>query len=159
MLSKQANLQSFTPHALAVLRIVTAYLFIQHGTAKLFGVPHQAMFDDLQLFSLIGLAGVLEVGGGLLLLAGLFTRSTAFVLSGLMAVAYFMAHAAQGNVLAPMLNGGEVAALFSFIFLLFVFAGSGAWSLDERRRGSRAADAGPRAHNAARWSSTASRSS
>jgi putative oxidoreductase len=127
-------LQSWTPHALALLRIVTAYLFIQHGTAKLFGVPHQAMFDELQLFSLIGLAGVLEVAGGILVAVGLFTRSTSFVLSGMMAVAYFMAHASQGNVLAPMLNQGELAVLYSFVFLAFVFTGPGAWSLDNLRR-------------------------
>jgi putative oxidoreductase len=132
MLPNQRTLQAYTPHALAALRIVTAYLFIQHGTAKLLGFPHQAMFDGLQLFSLIGLAGVLEVAGGLLLGLGLFTRPTAFVLSGFMAVAYFMAHASQGNVLAPMLNDGEVAALYSFIFLLFVFTGAGALSLDGR---------------------------
>ena len=134
MLSTKKTVQDYTPYALATLRIVTAYLFIQHGTAKLFEMPHQAMFDGLQLFSLIGLAGVLEVAGGLLLGAGLFTRPTAFVLSGFMAVAYFMAHAPQGNVLAPMLNGGELAALYSFIFLLFVFTGAGALSLDERRQ-------------------------
>ena len=134
MLRKQGTLQDYTPYALAALRIVTAYLFIQHGTAKLFGFPYQSMFDDLQLFSLIGLAGVLEVTGGLLIGVGLFTRPTAFVLSGFMAVAYFTAHAPQGNVLAPLLNGGEVAALFSFIFLLFVFTGAGALSLDERKQ-------------------------
>jgi len=129
-----STLQSYTPYGLAALRIVTAYLFIQHGTAKLFGFPHQAMFDDLQLFSLMGLAGVIEVVGGALLAVGLFTRSTAFVLSGMMAVAYFMAHATQGNVLAPMLNGGELAALYSFVFLLFVFSGPGALSIDGRKR-------------------------
>jgi putative oxidoreductase len=129
-----STLQSYTPYGLAALRIVTAYLFIQHGTAKLFGFPHQAMFDNLQLFSLMGLAGVIEVVGGALLAVGLFTRSTAFVLSGMMAVAYFMAHATQGNVLAPMLNGGELAALYSFVFLLFVFSGPGALSIDGRKR-------------------------
>jgi putative oxidoreductase len=134
MLRKQQALQGYTPYALAALRIVTAYLFIQHGTAKLFGFPHQSMFDGLELFSLMGLAGVLEVAGGLLLGAGLYTRPTAFVMSGMMAVAYFMAHATQGNVLAPMLNGGELAALYSFVFLLFVFTGAGALSLDGRKR-------------------------
>ena len=134
MLPNQRTLESYTPYALAALRIVTAYLFIQHGTAKLFGVPHQEMFDGLQLFSLIGLAGVLEVAGGLLIGAGLFTRPTAFVMSGFMAVAYFMAHGSQGNVLQPLLNGGELAVLYSFIFLLFVFTGAGALSLDERKR-------------------------
>ena len=134
MLRKPQALQAYTPYALAALRIVTAYLFIQHGTAKLFGLPYQSMFDGLELFSLVGLAGVLEVAGGLLIGVGLYTRSTAFVLSGMMAVAYFVAHATQGNVLAPMLNGGELAALYSFVFLLFVFTGAGALSLDGRKR-------------------------
>jgi putative oxidoreductase len=130
----QRTVESYTPYALAALRMVTAYLFIQHGTAKLFGLPHQEMFDNLQLFSLIGLAGVLEVAGGLLVGAGLYTRPTAFVLSGMMAVAYFMAHASQGNVLVPLLNGGELAALYSFVFLLFAVTGAGALSLDGRKR-------------------------
>jgi len=134
MLSTQRTVQSYTPYALAALRIVTAYLFIQHGTAKLFGFPHQDMFDGLQLFSLIGLAGALEVAGGLLIGVGLFTRPTAFVLSGMMAVAYFTAHAPQGNVIAPMLNGGELAALYSFVFLLFAVTGAGALSLDGRKQ-------------------------
>jgi putative oxidoreductase len=127
----------WAPRALAVLRIVTAYLFIQHGTAKLFGIPQQGMSDSVQLLSLVGLAAVLEVGGGLLLLIGLFTRLTAFVLSGFMAVAYFMAHASQGHVLVPMLNQGELAVLFCFVFLYFVFSGPGAWSLDGVRRARR----------------------
>ena len=134
MLSTQRTIQSYTPYALAALRIVTAYLFIQHGTAKLFGFPHQEMFDGLQLFSLMGLAGVLEVAGGLLIGVGLYTRPTAFVLSGMMAVAYFMAHAPQGNVIAPMLNGGELAALYSFVFLLFAVTGAGALSIDGRKQ-------------------------
>ena len=148
MLPTQRTLRGYTPYALAALRIVTAYLFIQHGTAKLFGVPHQEMFDGLQLFSLIGVAGILEVAGGALLGVGLYTRTTAFVLSGMMAVAYFMAHGSQGNVLAPMLNGGELAALYSFVFLLFVATGPGALSLDGRKMDDDAA-----------WTLTASRSS
>jgi putative oxidoreductase len=122
------------PRALAVLRIITAYLFMAHGTAKLFGVPHVAMFDGLKLMSLTGLAGVLEVGGGVLLLIGLFTRPVAFVLCGFMAVAYFMAHASQGNVLLPILNAGELAVLYCFVFLYFVFSGAGAWSVDAVRK-------------------------
>ena len=124
------TLDSWRPRALAVLRIVTAYLFIPHGTAKLFGVPHQAMFDGLQLMSLIGLAGVLEVVGGVLFLIGLFTRPVAFVLCGFMAVAYFMAHGSQGNVLLPMLNQGELAIAWSFLFLYMSVVGAGAWALD-----------------------------
>jgi putative oxidoreductase len=125
---------SWRPRALAVLRIVTAVLFIPHGTAKLLGMPHQEMFDGLQLMSLVGLAGVLEIGGGLLILIGLFTRPVAFILCGFMAVAYFMAHASQGNALLPMLNHGEPAVLYCFIFLYLVFAGAGAWSVDAVRR-------------------------
>jgi putative oxidoreductase len=125
-----AFFDEWRPRALGVLRIVTAYLFIPHGTAKLFGVPHQAMFDGLQLVSLLGLAGVLEVFGGALILIGLFTRPVAFILCGFNAVAYFMAHGSQGNVLLPMLNQGELAVLYCFVFLYLVFAGAGAWSVD-----------------------------
>ncbi len=128
-----ALLENWTPRALATLRIVTAYLFIAHGTAKLFGVPHVAMFDGLQIMSLAGVAGILEVVGGSLFLIGLFTRPVAFVLCGFMAVAYFMAHASQGNPLLPMLNQGELAVLYCFVFLYFVFAGAGAWSVDAAR--------------------------
>jgi putative oxidoreductase len=133
MANDNSSLEAWRPQALAVLRIVTAFLFIPHGTAKLFGVPHQAMFDGLQLMSLMGLAGVLEVFGGLLILIGLFTRPVAFVLCGFTAVAYFMAHASQGNALLPMLNQGEVAVLYCFVFLYLVFAGGGAWSVDAAR--------------------------
>ena len=132
MLTTQRTVQSYTPYALAALRIVTAYLFIQHGTAKLFGFPHQDMFDGLQLFSLIGLAGALEVAGGLLIGVGLFTRPTAFVLSGMMAVAYFMAHAPQG--FWPILNKGELAVLYCFVFLYLAAAGAGPLSLDRIMR-------------------------
>lgn len=135
-----AFLNTWQPRALAVLRIITGYLFIPHGTAKLFGVPHQAMFDGLQLMSLMGLAGILEAFGGFLILIGLFTRPVAFVLCGFMAAAYFMAHASQGSPLLPMLTQGDLAVLFCFVFLYFVFAGAGAWSVDavrlKRRRSS-----------------------
>ena len=124
---------TWTPRAQALLRIVTAILFIPHGTAKLLGVPHVKMFDGLQLFSLMGLAGALELVGGALILVGLFTRPVAFVMSGFMAVAYFMAHAPRGNVLVPMLNGGELAVLYCFVFLFLAAAGGGAWSVDGMR--------------------------
>ena len=129
-----AFFETWRPRALAILRIVTAYLFMAHGTAKLLGIPYQKMFDGLQLVSLPGLAGVLEVFGGLLILIGLFTRPVAFVLCGFMAVAYFMAHGSQGHVLLPMLNGGELAVLYCFVFLYLVFSGAGAWSVDAMRR-------------------------
>jgi putative oxidoreductase len=128
-----AIFQEWQPRALGVLRIITGYLIIPHGTAKLFGAPHQSMFDGLQLVSLMGLAGVLEVFGGALILIGLFTRPVAFVLCGFMAVAYFMAHASQGHVLLPMLNQGELAVLYCFVLLYLVFSGAGAWSVDGMR--------------------------
>ena len=128
-----ATLDVWRPRALAILRIVTAYLLIPHGTAKLLGTPHQAMFDGLELVSLLGLAGILEIVGGALFLIGLFTRPVAFVLCGFMAAAYFIGHASQGSVALPMLNQGELAVLYCFVFLYFVFAGAGAWSVDSAR--------------------------
>ena len=116
---------------LSMLRIVVALLFVQHGTAKLLHVPHIAMFDDVQLFSLIGLAGVIELVFGGLLLIGLFSRFSAFMLSGEMAVAYFMAHAPQATL--PILNGGELAAVYCWVFLYLAIAGGGPWSLDAYR--------------------------
>jgi putative oxidoreductase len=131
----------WTPQLLSVLRIVTAYLFLLHGSAKLLHRPHVAMFDNLQYFSLIGFAGVLELVGSILLLIGLFTRPVAFVLSGEMAFAYFMGHAPQGHALAPLLNQGEPAVLFCFIFLYLSAAGAGPWSADAvRTDGLRAED-------------------
>ena len=124
---------TWAPRALGALRIVAGYLFIAHGTAKLFAFPHVAMFDGLQVLSLAGIAGVLEVVGGAALILGLFTRPVAFVLSGLMAFAYFIGHAPQGNVLLPLLNGGELAVLYSFAFLFFSVAGGGAYALDNLR--------------------------
>jgi len=133
---------AWTPRALGALRIVAGYLFIAHGTAKLFAAPHVAMFDGLQLFSLLGLAGVLEGVGGALLIVGLFTRPAAFVISGLMAFAYFLAHAPQGHALLPLLNGGELAVLYSFLFLFFAVAGGGAYALDNVLRGRNARSVG-----------------
>jgi putative oxidoreductase len=89
--------------------------------------------QPVEIASMMGLAGILEVLGGGLVLIGLFTRPVAFLLSGEMAVAYFMVHAAQGSILSPILNGGESAVLFCFIFLLFAAAGAGAWSVDGMR--------------------------
>ena len=128
---KPADLQAMV---LSILRITTAYMFMLHGSAKLLGFPHAEMFDGLQLMSLYGAAGILELVGGVLLLLGLFTRPVAFILSGMMAVAYFVGHAIpNGNVAAPFLNRGEAAALFSFVFLYFSVAGGGKWSLDGKR--------------------------
>jgi putative oxidoreductase len=125
---------AWQPQAQALLRIVVGYLFLSHGAAKLLGVPHVAMFDNLQVFSLIGVAGILELVGGTLFLVGLCTRVVAFVLSGEMAVAYFMGHASKGHALVPSLNGGELAVVYCFVFLFFAAAGAGAWSVDSAWR-------------------------
>jgi putative oxidoreductase len=123
--------KTWTPRIQGILRIITGFLFLQHGTAKLFGMPHIAMFDNLQLVSLLGLAGILELVGGSLIVLGLFTRQAAFILSGEMAFAYFMAHAPNG--LLPILNQGELAVMYCFVFLYFSVAGAGAFSIDAKR--------------------------
>ena len=129
MSTLDARLHNYSPYVLAVLRIITALLFIAHGTAKLLGFPELGF--EPPLFSLFGLAGVIEIVGGVLLLLGLFTRPVAFILAGEMAVAYFMAHAPQNFF--PILNQGESAVLVCFVFLYLVFAGPGAWSADGMR--------------------------
>jgi len=123
-------IQSFQRYALSVLRIVTSFTFCLHGLVKAFG-----MFGGLgghgasaPAWSLFWVAGVLESGGGVLLLLGIFTRPVAFILCGEMAVAYFMQHFPRG--FWPVTNGGELAVLYCFIFLYFVTAGPGPWSLD-----------------------------
>lgn len=125
-------LNKYQPQALAVLRIVTALTFMAHGTQKLFGFPASQM-GPTELFSLMGLAGILEVFGGLAILVGFLTRPVAFVLAGQMAYAFWFVHVpmmGQGNII-PVANGGDGAVLFCFVFLYLVFAGSGAWSVDE----------------------------
>ena len=124
--------QRWSERMLSVLRVVTALLFLQHGLAKFFAFPHVAAFDNLQYFSLLGLAGLIEIVGSVLLLLGLYTRLAAFVMSGEMAFAYFMRHAPEGFF--PILNRGELAVLYCFVFLYFAVAGGGAWSIDRLRR-------------------------
>jgi putative oxidoreductase len=125
-----ARWQSYAPCLLSVLRIIAGFLFMQFGTAKLFAFPGATMpgGGTVQLASLVGVAGVLETFGGGLILLGLFTRATAFLLSGLMAVAYFKAHAPHG--FWPILNHGEAAVHYCFLWLYFSAAGAGPWSLD-----------------------------
>jgi putative oxidoreductase len=122
-------LERFSPQLLSVLRIVAALLFMAHGTAKLLGFPATEMFAaPPPVGSLIWVAGMLELVGGGLLALGLFTRPVAFVLSGEMAVAYFMAHQPQAPF--PVQNQGDAAILFCFVFLYLVAAGGGPWGLD-----------------------------
>jgi putative oxidoreductase len=120
--------KQWTPHFLSVLRIAVALLFIEHGSEKLFGFPSTQQPGIDSLTSLMWVAAMLEFFGGLLILFGLFTRPVAFLLSGEMAVAYFMAHAVQ--VIFPLQNRGELAALYSFVFLFLAVAGGGTWSVD-----------------------------
>lgn len=121
----------WAPRMLAVLRIMAALLFLEHGTQKLFGFPPSPN-PGPPLFSLLGLQGVIEIVGGVLLAIGLFTRPVAFVLAGDMAVAYFMAHAPQSFF--PVLNRGDAAILYCFVFLYLFVAGPGAWSADATLR-------------------------
>jgi len=124
--SLTTSLDRWAPHVLSILRIVVALLFLQHGLSKLFGFP-QPMAPP-PMFTMIWFAGAIELVGGALLTLGLFTRVAAFIMSGEMAIGYFLAHAPRGFF--PILNGGDPAILYCFIFLYLVFASPGPWSLD-----------------------------
>ena len=130
-----ARWKSWAPQLLSILRIVAAFMFMLHGTAKLFAFPEGVGPDGgtVPMMSQAWFAGVLEVFGGGLLLLGLFTRPVAFLLSGEMAVAYFQAHAP--NSFWPTVNRGEAAALYCFLWLYISAAGPGPWSLDAMRKG------------------------
>ena len=121
----------WAPRMLGVLRIVAALLFMEHGTQKLFGFPPPMGGAGPAAFTLLWFAAILELAGGLLLLAGLFTRPVAFLLSGEMAAGYWLAHAPRSPF--PAVNGGDAAILFCFIFLYLAAAGPGAWAADRRR--------------------------
>jgi len=123
------SLGRYQPQMLGILRIVTALLFIEHGTQKLFGFPESAQAGG-SLGGLMLTAGLLEVFGGILVALGLLTRPVAFILAGEMAAAYFMGHMPRDFF--PVNNGGDAAVLFCFVFLYLVFAGAGAFALDNR---------------------------
>jgi putative oxidoreductase len=127
-----ASRATWEPRVLSVLRIMVGLLFLEHGLSKIFGFPPSANPRPYVLMTLVpGLAGILELVGGLLVTVGLFTRIAAFILSGEMAVAYFMAHAPRGFF--PYANGGSLAVLYCFVFLYLAFAGGGPWALDRMR--------------------------
>ena len=129
-----AQTSSFEPYALSLLRIVIGFTFSLHGYQKLFGFfGGMGHGRSVHMASLLGAASILEIIGGALIFLGLYTRLVAFILCGEMAVAYFHQHAPQG--LWPISNGGELAVLYCFIFLLLVSAGPGPWSLDRAIRG------------------------
>jgi putative oxidoreductase len=121
---------AWAPRVRSILRIAAGLLILEHGTSKLLGFPQSEM-SGLSVTTLFGAAGVFELIGGALIVIGLFTRPAAFILSGMCAVAYWSTHAPQGFF--PFLNGGELAALYSFVFLYFAFAGGGPWSVDAAR--------------------------
>lgn len=121
-------LERHRPLALSGLRIIAGLMFLQHGTQKLFGFPAPAM-GPFDITSQLGIGGVLELVGGVLIVLGLFTRPVALLLSGMMAVAYFQFHAATGGVF-PLVNKGELAALYCWVFLYLVFAGPGSVAVD-----------------------------
>jgi putative oxidoreductase len=125
------SLAAWAPRLRSVLRIVVGFLLLFHGSQKLFNFP-ASNHGGAELLSQMGFAGILEFFGGLLFLFGLITRPVAFILSGLMAVAYFQAHAPKATL--PIQNGGELAVLYCFVFLYFVAAGPGPWSLDAWRQ-------------------------
>lgn len=122
------TIAAWAPRALSVLRIITGLMIIEHGMAKLLGWPVVAAFADLKPFSLLGLAGTIELVGGALLIIGLFTQPAAFILSGEMAVAYFMVHAPRSFF--PLINGGSLAIIYCFACLYLSTAGGGPWSVD-----------------------------
>jgi putative oxidoreductase len=123
------RLEKYTPEVLSIVRLIIGLLFLEHGTAKLLGFPPPPSGLPA-LMTLSWIQGLLELVGGTFMTFGLFTRPIAFILSGNMAVAYFMAHASKGFF--PMLNGGDGAILYCFIFLLFFVAGPGRWSVDNQ---------------------------
>lgn len=123
---------SWAPRLLSVLRIMSGLLVLEHGTGKWLHFPAGAFPPNFNLNSMAGYAGVIELVGGILLVLGLFTRPVAFIVSGMCAVGYFLVHATQGFF--PVLNKGELAALYCFVFLYIAAAGPGPWSLDAMRR-------------------------
>jgi putative oxidoreductase len=118
---------------LSILRIYIGLSLLQHGTGKILGFPAVPSFANVQINSLAGAGGLIELIGGILFTIGLFTRPVAFILCGFTAVAYFMVHATRNFY--PVVNGGELAAVYCFVFLYFVFAGAGPWSIDALRQG------------------------
>jgi putative oxidoreductase len=122
------RLAAWAPRVLSIARIAIALTLLQHPAAKFFGIPYVPFFDNLPISSIYMVAGAIELIAGIAFLVGFYTRAAAFVLSGHLAFVYFIGHAPKGFY--PLLNGGESAVVFCFVFLYFAFAGGGPWSLD-----------------------------
>jgi putative oxidoreductase len=129
------QMDDWRPHVLSIVRIVSGLLFMEHGLSKLFNFPAPFPAGQPAMFQLYWFAGIIESLGGLLLAIGLFTRPIAFLMSGEMAIAYFYAHAPRNFF--PLLNGGDAAVLYCFLFLYFFVAGPGPWSVDHLRSSGR----------------------
>lgn len=126
-----ASLSALSPRILSLLRIVSGLLLLHHGTQKILHFPPGGQGGGIDLSTLAGWSGPIELVGGVLIILGLFTRGTAFILSGFTAVAYWMVHAPQSPY--PIVNQGELAALSCFVFFYLIFAGPGAWAIDNLR--------------------------
>jgi putative oxidoreductase len=127
----ETTLARYRPQVLSILRIMVGLLFLSHGLQKWFAFPvANPAFANIQLFSMLGIAGLIEIIGGALLTAGLFTRAAGFVMSGQMAVAYWYVTNRPARGFMPLVNGGELETIYCFVFLYFAFAGGGPWSLD-----------------------------
>jgi len=124
--ARSAPLARLQPYACSILRIMVGLLFLEHGLSRLFGFP--SPLPTPALFTMYWFAGAIEFAGGVLVLLGLATRAAAFIMSGEMAFAYFISHAPRGFF--PILNGGDGAILYCFVFFYLIFAGAGPWSLD-----------------------------
>lgn len=126
----------FAPHLHALLRVVTGLLFLEHGTSKMLHFPINDGLSGMyaQMGAMTTFTGIVELVGGVLIIIGAFTRITAFILSGFMAVAFWMVHFGMSGTILPIINGGEAAALFCFIFLYFAAAGAGPFSVDDSRK-------------------------
>jgi putative oxidoreductase len=133
-MATSSTLSTSASPVLSVARIVVGFMFFCHGAQKILGLFGGLGGHAVPIPTMPGVTGLLEMFGGLLVMVGLFTRPTAVVLSGEMAVAYFLAHASSGKGLLPIQNGGEPAVLYCFFFLLIAFIGPGVWSVDERLR-------------------------
>ena len=127
MLSSLDRVSKYAPEVLSIARIVIGLLFLEHGTSKLFDFPHGPMAQPA-MGSLIWFQGIIELVGGALFTVGFLTRPVAFILAGDMAVAYFMAHAPKATY--PMINGGDAAILYCFVFLIYLVSGPGRWAAD-----------------------------